>query len=264
VGPRVVDIAAASRQGRIRGANQDRYRWWADGHLVVLADGMAGRPHGDIAADLALNAIAHHVIRTGLDADAVRAADAVAAESQICHVFALAHRAISASSQHYRVAPPMTTTLLVAWFTADELVIGHVGDSRGYLLDDGRLSRVTKDQRRTPPGFAELADDERNALLSLVCLPDATVGDAARPAPVVTRQPLHADDTVLLCSNGLSDVVGDDVIASYLATGDSAAACSERLVAAAAASNAEDDATAIVVRFRDRPRSTLGEVLRGR
>jgi serine/threonine protein phosphatase PrpC len=248
----------------VRGVNEDRYRWWAGGRLVVLADGMAGRPHGGVAAELALDAIALHAVREGLDERELRDMSAAAAERHLYDFFALAHRAISAMSERHGVVPPMTTTLLAAMFTGDGLVLGHVGDSRGYHLGASTLSRITIDQRRSPPGFADLEPAERDELLSLVCVPSAIVGDAQRSTPVVTRQLLALGDIVLLCSNGLSDVVRDDEIAVHLGRRDSAAECSERLVAAAAVADAEDDATAVVATLRSATASTHSEVRHGR
>jgi serine/threonine protein phosphatase PrpC len=125
--------AAVTDQGHVRSSNQDTF--YAGDRLLVVADGMGGMAAGDVASRLAVDAM------TSLD---------VAIDNE--HQMDALHKALEVANG--RIAETvagdntlqgMGTTLTAVVFSGDRAALAHVGDSRAYLLRDGRLNQLTKD-----------------------------------------------------------------------------------------------------------------------
>ena len=140
------------------------------------------------------------------------------------------------------------STTLTALALADEgdYALVNIGDSRTYLLRDGALTRLTRDdslvQELLDGGHLTEAQARAHPQRSLVLR--ALDGREREPAPVATFA-AREGDRLLLCSDGLSDVVGDDEIAAALGDGP-ADACAERLVELALAAGARDNVSVVV------------------
>lgn len=158
-----------------------------------------------------------------------------------------------ASLQHPGLAG-MSTTMTAAYNAGDELFVLHVGHSRAYLYRGGLLTRLTRDQtlgqrlaetgRTTPIELA--AHDLRHVLT------DALGGHAGAPDIEIQNYLLLDGDLVLLCTNGLSDLVDDDKIASVLrndASQELDAQC-QRLVDLALGRGGPDNITVLLARYR--------------
>lgn len=235
--------AARTSVGRKRARNEDRYAARADLGLVLLADGVAGRPHGGRAADLALAAVEEHVARAtehgGFGVDAARAVLRAA--------FDAAHAAVLEAARLDESLARMTTTLVAGLFTDAHFVVASVGHSRVYRLRHGFLKQVTSDHVASREGVEALAEDDRSALRPLLQLLTRAVGGERTMEPDVLVERLTSGDIFLFCSNGLSDVVSPErIVQVILASGTLAEAC-EGLVATAQAQGADDDVTAILV-----------------
>ena len=145
----------------------------------------------------------------------------------------------------------MCTTMTVAVSQGDDLIIGHIGDSRAYLLHAGKLVRLTRDhtlgarlvEDGTHTPNDRLVRELRNVLMQALgsreteCLPD------------VHDHLLEDGDQVLLCTDGLTDMVDDTVIESVLNESPSAKAACQRLIDLALSSGGRDNVTAIVARY---------------
>ena len=145
----------------------------------------------------------------------------------------------------------MGTTLTMAYSVGPDLFIAHAGDSRAYLFHDGTLEQVTQDHTlvqalvKTGGISAEQAkhDKRRNIVTNVIGGPREGV------KAEIHRLLLADGDVLLLCSDGLSDPVGDEAIAEVLAqTPDPEAACN-RLVDLALERGGPDNITAIVARY---------------
>jgi PPM family protein phosphatase len=231
----VLEAAARTDTGPVRRNNEDAV--FAGPRLVAVADGVGGAAAGEVASRLAIDAVAHLAGRR-LDApldDAL--ADAVAAANDTI--------GFVASCRPLRAG--MSTTLTTVALNDDGgYVLANVGDSRTYLLRDGALTRLTRDdslvQLLVDRGQVTRAEARHHPQRSLVL---ETLDGRPRERTAPARVQARAGDRLLLCSDGLSDMLDDDVIAEALGE-PSRDACAERLVALALAAGGRDNVSVVV------------------
>lgn len=252
-GAGVLDIAGSSNSGKRRARNEDEFAWFAGGRVVAIADGMAERPNGGLASSLVINEVATSVSSNDYSIDAVERLDVFRAVAWLRHVFASARGALGAARATIAQTPAMETGLILGVLTRHELVVGHVGHSRCYLWRRGELRQLTRDHRRAPRGLDELAEDDRRALRSLVCVADRGVGDASGDDPEITTAPLEHGDAILFCSNGVTDALSAATLARIFDPALTASNLVQELLAASNTAHAEDDATGVVVRIVTAP-----------
>jgi serine/threonine protein phosphatase PrpC len=190
---RVAEQAGLTDVGRQREANEDTFV--IDEPLFAVADGMGGAQAGEIASKLA--------------ASAVRSSDPGRLEDLIQE----ANRRVHQRSVEDAAASGMGTTLTVAEIIGERVSIGHVGDSRAYLVRDGRLEQLTEDHSlvgelvrsgKLTPEEAESHPQRSVITRALGTDPDVDVDTfAVEPRP---------GDLFLLCSDGLTTMVDDRTI----------------------------------------------------
>jgi protein phosphatase len=145
----------------------------------------------------------------------------------------------------------MGTTLTLAYSLNDRLFVAHVGDSRCYLSRHGVLYRLTTDHtlveamvRRGELRAEEAAKHRWRHVMS-----NAVGGNTPEVRVEVHKVHLEAGDAVLICSDGLTNMVPDDVIASVLRTEPDPEQACQQLVARANEAGGEDNITAVVARY---------------
>lgn len=188
-----------SRQGP-RKMNQDRvaYAYTRDSLMMVVADGMGGHLHGELAAQIAARAVAEAFRREARP----RLSDPVAF---LRDAVLDAHRAIVRSAADGALAETPRTTCIACVVQDNAACWAHAGDSRLYHIRDGRIIAQTRDhslvQQLIDSGRireqAVAAHPERNRIFN--CLGSARLPRVDVGGPV----PLYAGDTLLLCSDGL-------------------------------------------------------------
>ena len=200
------------------GAVPDRFAERAYG--MVIADGMG--PDGpEIASRLAISTLAQLVLRYGKWNVRVNERTAWEIVQRAERFFRRVSEEVTEASQQHPALSGMGTTLTAAFSGGDELFVAHVGHSRAYLYRAGLLTRLTRDQTlaqrlaetgRTVP--TELAAHDLRHMLT-----DAIGGHAGEPDIEIQNYLLMDGDVVLLCTNGLTDLVEDDRIANVLRGG---------------------------------------------
>jgi protein phosphatase len=232
-----VVVGAATDVGRVRTGNEDGYLVDETVGLVALADGMGGHVGGEVASATAL--------------EALRAA--VRAGRPLRDAMLDANAAVFAKSQSDPSLTGMGTTLTAGTIAAGStLILAHVGDSRAYLLRDGELRRITTDHSHVQElvDDGRLTDDEaavhpmRNIVTRSVGV-DATVDVDVYPLT------LQGEDRVVLCSDGLTDMVHEDVIAAELRREPDPTLCAHKLVDRANAAGGVDNITVVIVAVTD-------------
>ena len=191
-------LAQETRIGTRR-INQDRIGHWAtsDCVLMALADGLGGHPHGEVAAEFAVGLLGAAFVREAKP----RVADPA---SFLNRAIAAGHAAILREAAKRGLSDTPRTVLVVCIVQDGQAYWTHVGDSRLYLIRDGRIVHRTRDhtvvQELVDTGRireeASTTHPERNRLLQ--CLGGYT---APQPSPL-SREPLLEHDVVLLCSDG--------------------------------------------------------------
>lgn len=205
-------VFQVSRQGG-RPKNEDRmgYCYTRESALFILADGMGGHPDGDVAAQLALQTVAQRFQREAQPQVPCPATFLGAA-------LVAAHHAILRHARERELPDPPRTTLVAALVQGNALTWIHCGDSRLYLVRDGRLLARTRDHSYLAhhvhaAGAASGHRDapiHRNVLFTCLGSPFTPIHDTAGPAP------LRRGDKFLLCSDGLWDSLDDDRIVERL------------------------------------------------
>ncbi|WP_432534981.1 Stp1/IreP family PP2C-type Ser/Thr phosphatase [Kineococcus arenarius] len=228
--------AARSDVGLVRSTNQDS--GYAGPHLLVVADGMGGHAGGDVASSLAVGELA------GLDGESHGSDDAAE------HL----HHALEAANEQLRrrVADEpelagMGTTVTAVLRAGSRLVLAHIGDSRGYLLRDGRLTQLTRDhsyvQSLIDEGRISAEEAERHPQRSVIMR--VLTGRDEDTADVSVRE-ARPGDRYLLCSDGLSGVVSAETLEQTLAAGEAPDATCERLVELALRGGGPDNVSCVV------------------
>jgi protein phosphatase len=247
--------AGTTDVGRKRTHNEDAYLLLPEESLFCVADGMGGHASGEVAARLAVEEMAEFYRLTGRDEEATwpfREERARAYhENRLVTAVKLANQRIRDRAAADERLRGMGTTLVCAWVSDREPValVGHVGDSRAYLLRGGRLAQLTEDHslladyiRARQPTAAEIeAFPHKNVIVRALGMRDQVEVDVARLA-------LEDGDTVLLCCDGLSGMVPDERIADIVraARGDLPRAA-RALIDAANEAGGVDNVTCVVL-----------------
>lgn len=225
--------AALSDVGRVRRDNQDS--GYAGPNLLVIADGVGGSARGDIAS-----AATVEVLR---QLDEPPGNDMLSALAGAIH---RSHDRIAGLVAENPEIDGTSTTVTATIFDGTRIGVGHVGDSRGYLLRDGTLAQLTTDHTFVQSLIDEgrITEDEarvhphRNLILR-------AVDGVHEPEPDVFTLDLALGDRILLCSDGCSGVLPDEELTRLLGEGspDHAAVT---LVSASLDAGSTDNVTVVV------------------
>jgi protein phosphatase len=142
--------------------------------------------------------------------------------------------------------------LTVAVSLGANLLIGHIGDSRAYLFRGRRLHQLTSDhtlaQALIDAGIADPEDSGTRAMRHVLTAALGSTG--ARVDPQVQRLYLNTNDQVLLCTDGLTEMVNDEVIASVLSEAPTAQSACQNLVDLALGAAGLDNITVVLARYK--------------
>ncbi len=269
-----VDIAARTDIGKVRATNDDhvvvgRYGRYLDvffsslpeGELpvrsddvaygMIIADGMGGASGGEIAARIAVRTLVNLVLNTP---DWIMRFDVVQSQrlmERLIERFRTINAEIMSQGELVPSLSGMGTTMTVAAILGEEMVIAHVGDSRAYLLRDDELRQLTRDQTMVAllVELGIISREEaathhlRNVLMNVL-------GREFKGASVeVHRIGLKDGDQVLLCTDGLTNMVADEKIADILGNTPTADHACENLVQAALEAGGKDNVTVVAARY---------------
>lgn len=242
----VLRYAARSDRGLVRANNEDSV--YAGARLLALADGMGGHAAGEVASQLVIAALAH------LDddepgGDLLSKLDSAVREGN------------SAIAAHVEADPEldgMGTTLTAILFAGNRLGMVHIGDSRGYLMRDGELTQITKDDTfvQTLVDEGRITAEEAHSHPQRSLIMRALTGHEVEPTLIMREA--RAGDRYLLCSDGLSDPVSHDTIAEALQIAD-VAESADRLIELALRGGGPDNVTVVVADVVDVTNHDFGQ-----
>ena len=245
----VGSYAVASDTGRKRRRNEDNYV--VAPPLFAVADGMGGAQAGEVASRLAAS-----TLEGGEEAAALRGVERVAA------LIREANRRVYERANSDPSASGMGTTMTVAVVEGMTVAIGHVGDSRAYLVRDGSMEQLTDDHSLVNELLksGKLSPEEAQAHPQRSVITRAVGTDPDVDVDAFTIE-AHDGDVFLLCSDGLTDMVEDEDILDLLDRhGDDLDRAVKALVAAANRGGGEDNITAVA--FRVAPDAAAEETMR--
>ena len=230
--------AARSDRGLVRANNEDSV--YAGARLLALADGMGGHAAGEVASQLVIAALAH------LDNDEP-GGDLL---SKLEHAVHQGNSDIAEQVELHPELEGMGTTLTAILFAGDRLGLVHIGDSRGYLLRDGDLAQITKDDTfvQTLVDEGRITAEEAHSHPQRSLIMQALTGHEVEPA--LTMREARIGDRYLLCSDGLSDPVSHETILEAMKIAD-VNECADRLIELALRGGGPDNVTVVVAEVVD-------------
>ncbi len=247
-------LAAATDVGQRREHNEDSYLVWQIERchldrtetlaLLVVADGMGGHAAGEVASKLCLQVFATHLLPMIQDWLNFHEPNWRHALMEAVHE---ANRQVFAEAQAMR--NNMGTTLTAALIVGDKVLFANVGDSRGYMVQNGQLRQITKDhslvQRLVDAGLITPEEarwhPQRNIITQAIGLdPNVTVD--------LFEVPLRPGDLVLLCSDGLVDMVDDVEIERVLLSELDLSVAVQTLIRLANEAGGDDNITVVLAR----------------
>ena len=248
--------AGLSDVGLQREHNEDSFCILPEHRLFIVADGMGGHRAGDVASKMATHAIASFFQATAVEDatwpftyDPHLSPD----ENRLVTGIKLANRKIFEASIKHREVHGMGTTVVGALYSKDRgrLYVAHVGDSRCYRIRGGQIEQLTRDHSLLndyllvmPDMTAEQRDElPKNVITRALGMQDSVAVDMLPVEP-------HPGDYYVLCSDGLSGMISDDVIRdTVVASGQDVELAAKNLVARANSNGGEDNITVVVVMF---------------
>jgi serine/threonine protein phosphatase PrpC len=241
------EFASALDTGRVRRHNEDAVVIDAQAGVAVLADGMGGHNAGEVASAMAGNLVCRDLVRWRR---AWEGTPSVAAALQAVHrCVAHANQAILDTSLTRPECQGMGTTLVVLVALGAQVLIGHAGDSRAYRWRGGALERLTRDHSLLQEQIdAGLLTPEQAAVATRRNVVTRAVGVGRDLELEAHTHACLPGDLLLMCSDGLSDMLGDAEIARILATGGPLEAACARLVDAANRAGGADNISVVLTR----------------
>jgi len=248
-------VAGATDVGRVREANEDAFRLVPEEQVWVVADGMGGHASGQVASQVASDAIVDFMTRWRHEADFEWPFEIMESrgfeENSLVNAVRVANTRVYNRAQVDEECDNMGTTVVAMSYTeADGLVIAHVGDSRCYRLRGDRFKQLTDDHSLVNHlmRFFHLSEAEarkqagKNVIVRAVGLEDDVDPDLNVDLPEV-------GDLYMSCSDGLTDLVDDWIIQQIVAGNlDEPSEAAHALIRAANQAGGTDNVTVVVLK----------------
>lgn len=240
--------------GRKREANEDCFAIVPEDRLFVVADGMGGHAAGEVASRLAVSAIADFIASTRRDAEITWPfeydTNMSVEGNRLKTAIRLANQRILDTISRKKDLEGMGTTLVGAIVSDGRLCVGHVGDSRAYLIRDGAITQLTSDHswvnEQVKLGFLTRSDAVRHPFRNVVT---RALGSKEDVVVDVSEQAVRPGDVILLCSDGLNTMLDDDAIIRTIEEHpDDVADAATALVTRANENGGEDNVTVILIK----------------
>jgi len=238
----MIRAAGLSHQGLVREQNEDRFVIDQSIGCFLIADGMGGHQAGEVASRIAAEVISKKIAQqtknTRLDPARI-----------LQNAIVAAHQTIRKQAQKAISQQGMGSTVVIAWLQPSgcQLWLGHIGDSRAYLQRGGELFRLTEDHtiynqaRRAGLLGPDPQTHPPRGVLS------QALGASDVIAPETTRIELKPDDRLLLCSDGLTDMLSEEHISEFLSASDNIEIACHHLIQAALEQGGKDNVSVSVL-----------------
>jgi len=235
--------AARTDTGVVRSGNEDSYMMLPDRGVFIVADGMGGHAAGEVASDMAVRIIAREL-------GSLRGLSDDEAGERIRHAIIEANTAIFDRTLTEQDKRGMGTTTTAMVLLPQRFMLGQVGDSRAYLLRNGRMLQLTKDhsyvQEQVDLG---LLTEEQARVHPYSNVITRCIGANAEVVPDVYFGHLRAGDILLLASDGLTGMLEDEQLSVILKGEGGPQHWVDRLINEANRRGGLDNITALVIRI---------------
>jgi len=247
-----LEYALASDPGQMRPLNEDAIGARPDLGLFVLCDGLGGYNAGEIASTMAVSSL----LSTLADDYEQATAAGLAFDVRTVLTARLAEMGnrIAGAAANSTAFEGMATTIVVAWVLSDRLWVAHAGDSRLYRFREGVLEGLTRDHSFSQELLdAGMVTEEEARVLPAKNLVTRALGAGPDVEPEVNEYPLRVGDVLMLCSDGLTEMIDDVQIAGAIfASVPDVQRAAQRLIDLANAAGGRDNISVIVIRLAGR------------
>jgi protein phosphatase len=270
-----IDVAGLSDVGKVRSSNEDHYfvgrasrrietlftnvpsedvpaQFSETGYVMIVADGMGGAAGGEIASRMAIASLINIIIHVP---DWILRLDEEHAQEIMERAGVYYQRVNEVLVERAKLDPSlrgMGTTMTAAYTLGDDLFVAHVGDSRAYLFRDSKLQLLTRDQTQAQQladiGVIPQKEVARHRLRHVLTSALGGVNDEVKAE--IQRLKLADGDRLLLCTDGLTEMVDDAGIADVLRTETRSDDACRVLVERANANGGKDNVTVVLASYR--------------
>ncbi len=249
-----IEVAGETNVGMKRNHNEDNFSILEDRGLYIVADGMGGHASGEVASQMAVDALKEFFSATANDPERTWPYKMDRSkgyeENRLITGIKLANLRIYESAQRDARQRGMGTTIVSMFAVEDGVYVAHVGDSRVYRIRDGKIEQLTEDhsllndyikmKRLTPEEIANFP--HKNVIVRALGMKDTVKVDTRFETP-------RADDVYLLCSDGLSGPVSDPELLEITTTAPDLRTAAARLIEKANQNGGPDNITVILARW---------------
>jgi len=248
-----LEFSTCTDPGMVRSNNEDSIAADPVIGLAVLADGMGGYNAGEVASGMATTLITTEVaqiLQRARPSDIDPTTNKVLAESLLLEQVLKANSSIFQAAQSQPQYAGMGTTLVVCLFYDNKMMVAHIGDSRLYMMRDGKFTQVTRDHSLLQEQLdAGLITPEQALTAQHKNLVTRALGIDATVEPEIHEYETRTGDIYLLCSDGMSDMVEDEDIGMTLTMlGANLKLAAQQLVQMANDNGGRDNVSVILVR----------------
>ena len=242
-----LDFALKTHAGLVRPLNEDALGADPACGLFVLADGLGGYNAGEVASVMAISSVLDRL--SSALGESRDEESAFTPDDAIYDTVAEINATIYNAALNSAAFEGMATTLVIAWFLGDRLWVAHTGDSRLYRFRAGELEQLTRDHSFSQELLdAGMVTEEEARLLPAKNLVTRALGASADIEPEIQDVDVQTGDLLMLCSDGLTEMVGPFEIAGLLSISeDDMHETARRLVDLANESGGRDNISVILV-----------------
>lgn len=253
-GPLRIEVAGETNVGMKRNHNEDNFSILEENGLYIVADGMGGHASGEVASQMAVDALKEFFAATEQDPERTWPYKMDRSkgyeENRLITGIKLANLRIYESAQRDARQRGMGTTLVSLFAVEDGVYVAHVGDSRSYRIRDKKLEQLTEDhsllndyikmKRLTPEEIANFP--HKNVIVRALGMKDTVKVDTRFETP-------REGDTYLLCSDGLSGPVSDEELLEITLAAPDIKTAGTRLIERANQNGGPDNITVVLAKW---------------
>jgi len=242
-------VAALSDKGKVRDHNEDAWFADVDRGIFIVADGLGGCAGGEVASKMVTDYLPS-LLDDAVDLDYPLHSQDTA--NNIGRAINKLNEMVRETGREHPELSGMGSTLVLAMIRDGAVLIAHVGDSRIYLLHDGSLSRLTRDHSV----IQDMLDDglitpEEAAVHPSRAIVTQCIGTQGAVSPDIRCIEFKSDDRLLLCSDGLTNMLSDTRIATILGQQTDLDTVSHDLIQAANDAGGDDNVTVVIIEAMD-------------
>ncbi|HEV3036634.1 MAG TPA: Stp1/IreP family PP2C-type Ser/Thr phosphatase [Candidatus Angelobacter sp.] len=252
-----VEVAGQSDVGCVRSNNEDNFGYDSRWGIFVVCDGMGGQAAGEVASKMAVDILLDYFREAGKNGNYRQIGEPFPAVSQGARALAsaiqLANRTIFETGQKQQSKSGMGSTIVAALIRGNALSVGHVGDSRIYLIRQNSIQQLTQDHslvmEQVRRGYITREQAERSEMQNIIL---RALGSEESVEPDVEDLVVLPGDTLILSSDGLTRHVHDEEILKIVSSSRSVEQGCAALVDAAKNNGGDDNITCLLLRIVER------------